>query len=170
MQEREGSALLMQTGKNKKIAAAVFWILTAAVMVLIFWFSALPDTESAEQSGFIAKILQAILGSVEINEVVLRKLAHFSEFALLCFTFSFSFYFTFEKPKYYLPLIFSSAYAATDEIHQLFVPGRACAVIDWAIDTAGAIFGLAVFAIFLWIIKRAALSKTQKTSYKTKGE
>ena len=36
----------------------------------------------------------------------------------------------------------STMYAATDEIHQLFVPGRACMVTDVMIDSAGALTGI----------------------------
>ena len=36
----------------------------------------------------------------------------------------------------------TSAYGATDELHQYFVPGRSCDVYDWVADTAGAFFTL----------------------------
>ena len=35
-------------------------------------------------------------------------------------------------------LLLSSAYAATDELHQSFVEGRHGTPVDWMIDTAGA--------------------------------
>ena len=35
-------------------------------------------------------------------------------------------------------LVIASAYAATDELHQLFVHGRHGSPVDWLIDTAGA--------------------------------
>ena len=44
----------------------------------------------------------------------------------------------------------SSFYAATDEIHQLFVSDRAGQVTDWLIDSAGA----TVFLICAWIFSR----------------
>ena len=41
-------------------------------------------------------------------------------------------------------LLLASAYAVTDEFHQTFVPGRHGTPVDWAIDTAGALLGLAL--------------------------
>ena len=37
-----------------------------------------------------------------------------------------------------------SAWAALDELHQLFIPGRDCEFGDWAADTLGATLGLVV--------------------------
>jgi len=42
-----------------------------------------------------------------------------------------------------LALAICVAYGVTDEIHQLFVPGRAFQVSDLAMDTAGSITGIA---------------------------
>ena len=40
-----------------------------------------------------------------------------------------------------LSLIFSFLYACTDELHQIFVPGRSAQFRDVLIDTLGASFG-----------------------------
>jgi VanZ family protein len=37
-----------------------------------------------------------------------------------------------------------SVWAALDELHQLFIPGRSAEVGDWASDTLGASLGLLV--------------------------
>ena len=37
--------------------------------------------------------------------------------------------------------LLGAAYGATDELHQLLVPGRTCAWDDWAADSAGSIAG-----------------------------
>jgi len=37
-----------------------------------------------------------------------------------------------------------SAYGVTDELHQLFVPGRSCDILDWTADTIGVIVGILV--------------------------
>ena len=47
----------------------------------------------------------------------------------------------------------ASAYGATDEWHQSFVPGRSSDVHDWYADTAGALGGAA--ACWAWGIIRA---------------
>ena len=132
----------------------MFWVLTTAVLGLIFFFSAQTADESTIQSNFIIRLLSLITGDDSISDFIVRKTAHFCEFALLCFLFNFSFAFTYGRPKWILSLALTSAYAATDEFHQLFVEGRACQVMDWAIDSAGALAGLAAFAALIWIITR----------------
>ena len=43
--------------------------------------------------------------------------------------------------------LIATAYAATDEIHQLFVPERAGAFTDVCIDSAGAAVGALIMAL-----------------------
>jgi VanZ family protein len=42
-----------------------------------------------------------------------------------------------------LALLIASAYGATDEFHQRFVPNRSCDVWDWTADTIGASLAVA---------------------------
>ena len=53
----------------------------------------------------------------------------------------------------------ASAYAVTDEIHQIFVAGRACKIQDWAIDTAGALLGALILFALLSVISKAKKKK-----------
>jgi VanZ family protein len=43
-------------------------------------------------------------------------------------------------------LLLTSAYGASDEWHQSFVPGRSSDVADWIADTAGAALGVLLYA------------------------
>ncbi len=58
----------------------------------------------------------------------------------------------------------AAVYAATDEIHQLFVAGRSGRFSDVCIDSAGALFGVAVFALFVKLaeIVRAVKGKREE--------
>lgn len=51
-----------------------------------------------------------------------------------------------------LPWLIASLYAASDEIHQLFVPGRSGQLSDVILDSAGALAGVAAFAVICWLI------------------
>ncbi len=95
----------------------VFW---AGV---IFTFSSIPGLGTGLGTG----------------DLVLRKLAHFAEYAILAVLL----YRAVGRAPAALAL--ASLYAATDEVHQLFVAGRHASPLDWLIDSAGAAAGLAVF-------------------------
>src|ERR1017187_64982 len=45
-------------------------------------------------------------------------------------------------------ILITSAYGASDEFHQWFVPNRSCDVWDWTADTFGGILGVAVYAAY----------------------
>lgn len=52
-------------------------------------------------------------------------------------------------------LVAVSAYGATDEWHQYFVPGRSSEIADWVADTAGA--AVAIFIYHRWSAYRRLL-------------
>jgi VanZ family protein len=79
-------------------------------------------------------------------DLVLRKLAHAAEFAILGALL----YRALRNPL--VALLVASLYAVTDELHQAFVDGRRASPVDWAIDTAGAAVGVGL--LLLWSRRR----------------
>ena len=151
----------MKRYKKKRIFS---WTAVVIWMAVIFLLSAQTANQSGKLSGGIVRWLVALFYrgfnafSVERqNEIlsvwslVIRKGAHFSEYAVLAILLSNAFRLM-EKQTWVLPVVISALYAVTDEIHQYFVPGRACRLLDMGMDTCGAIFGTALFAlgIYLW--------------------
>ena len=53
-----------------------------------------------------------------------------------------------------VPWLITAAYAATDEIHQLFVSGRSGQISDVILDSAGAMAGLLVLGTVRFFVKR----------------
>ncbi|MBQ9530770.1 MAG: VanZ family protein [Eubacterium sp.] len=151
----------MPREKKNKTLSVVFWILTAFVMAIIFFLSSRNADESASQSSWLLTIINSIFGAT-LTDFIIRKAAHFCEYVLLCFLFNCSFYLTFKKNRTWLSLALTSLYAATDEIHQIFVEGRSCELRDWAIDTAGAIVGLTVFVIITFIANQYKQKKIDR--------
>ena len=47
----------------------------------------------------------------------------------------------------FLVIIFIGIYAASDEFHQSFTPGRSCNIEDWLTDTSGALFSVFIYLI-----------------------
>lgn len=126
-------------------------------MIIIFYFSSRTADESAKQSSAILEWLLSIFGDNVFTDFIVRKSAHFLEYTGLCLLFNCAWYFTRNKKSVLISIACASAYAVTDEIHQLFVDGRSCEIRDWAIDTCGAALGaigfLVLFSIADAIIK-----------------
>ena len=58
------------------------------------------------------------------------------------------------RKEMFLPWLIAALYAASDEIHQLFVPGRSGQLSDVILDSAGALAGVAAFTVLCWLINR----------------
>ncbi len=139
--------------KSPKTHRALSLILLLSVMVTIFCLSAQDSTNSAEVSGSVVSWLYKLL-KIDLPDGTVRTIAHCCEFAALGFLMlnalrSF-------KPTFnpISSILLSFAYAVTDEIHQLFVPGRAFQIIDLAVDLMGIILGTLAFIILTTIIKK----------------
>lgn len=133
-------------------------------MMIIFSFSAKPADTSNEKSMFIANHVLTVYENIthhtyvgeeraeilgKINHVV-RKGAHFCEYALLACTFALHLIAINKKGLwlFLIPVIFAALYSVTDELHQLIVPGRACRISDMLLDTCGAVTGSLLFRLF----------------------
>ena len=143
------------------------WIPALVIMTAIFWFSAQPADVSTEMSDSVTRALlwtaEAVgltdrLSPEQVHDLCgllatpVRKTAHITEFAVLHLTVLFAL-FQWELPwKKWLKaaLAVTVAYACTDELHQLFVPGRAGMVTDVLIDSTGA----SLITGLLWIAGR----------------
>lgn len=142
----------MSYSKGRKIYIAISAILLVAVLITIFILSAQNGQESSSTSGFFTELIETIFGQAA-SEAIIRTLAHFCEFAGLGFlTCNFIFALK-DKLNPVFSILFSSAYALSDEIHQYFVPERACQLFDFAVDTCGVILGTTAFCILISLIK-----------------
>ena len=88
-------------------------------------------------------------------DFILRKVAHIVEYFILTFLLHRAFKGSLERDGFYL-FIYSATlslcYAASDEFHQLFVPGRGGSIRDVAIDAIG-VFG------FYVVLKMCAIKR-----------
>ncbi len=145
----------------------IWWIVAALWCVMIFYMSSKPADISSQDSGFIADILNNLAGNNLPHEGVLgienivRKTAHFLEYSVLGFLLFMALYSglkPFRPFKWLLlkPLIPGVVYAISDELHQIFVPGRAGRILDVSIDSAGIIFGI----YLAYLLSKKLVSKT----------
>lgn len=153
---------------SKRIYAFTIF-LTIAWCVFIFVMSAMPAPISAEQSGSIAEIIAPIfvadfeqLDTAEQTEVLLgvdhvvRKVTHFGIYAVLGVLLVFV---SLRYPNTWLghslfPWLRGTLYAASDEIHQAFVPGRGAMFSDVLLDSAGVVFGVVFALAFATVLKK----------------
>lgn len=117
-------------------------------MILIFMFSHQTGSESSGLSSQIVLWIQTYL-HIPITEFIVRKAAHMSEYALLTLTFIYGFYknqYPIQKIMIY-SLIGTFLYACSDEMHQLFIGGRAGQFTDVLIDTCGGCFAIMFYYV-----------------------
>lgn len=134
----------IKESRKYKVFKALSWALVFVWMGLIFCLSAQESDDSAELSNIFLTFINNFLG-IDLSHFFVRKLAHATEYFFLAVFFSNAFYFTKDKALPLLSLALTLLYAASDEIHQYFIPGRACSLKDIVVDGAGAIMGILVF-------------------------
>ncbi len=70
-----------------------------------------------------------------------------------------------------IAILVASAFGASDEWHQSFVPGRDCDVMDWVADTAGAALGVLAYML-VWRYRTTLekpLGRVEPVSSELKG-
>lgn len=129
------------------------WILISCLFTGVIWFhSSMPAKESGELSAWVVQLISFLgpfiedifpAGDVEHS---IRKLAHFTEFAVLsfCFCKTFALNRISNRTSTGYILFFCLFVAVVDEYIQFFSPGRSCTVNDVLLDFSGA------FCMFLY--------------------
>lgn len=148
--------------KNKALKI-VFLCMLVLWMALIFYMSAKDAGESSEMSsplaiwtaktivpGYADMTAEQQEKVVSTVEVIIRKGGHFTEYAILgALMYIVINMYAVKKKSFILSLLLSALYAASDEIHQYFVPGRACMFGDVLIDSSGALVGIIACILIL---------------------
>ena len=157
--------------------------LTLAIMVLIFCFSAQSGGESGSLSDTIARMLAtAFVGGFDNMPIEqqtqiiaqmswpIRKTAHASEYACLAISLVITCWqlhaWRCDKKAAMSSLgrrvtvvgvvafIIAALYAYSDEVHQLFIDGRAGQVADVLVDASGAAIGCLLICLLMWWFMR----------------
>ena len=131
---------------KKKIIIAVWWVLVAVCLGVFFYLSA----QDGGTSEALSDEVKTVFGiPVAIN--IIRKGAHFLEFAGLAFLVFNALRATCGRNRPALSFFITAAYAVSDEIHQLFVEGRACRIFDVFVDSCGAAAAI-LFMMFIFSV------------------
>ncbi|MDV2684352.1 VanZ family protein [Alkalihalophilus lindianensis] len=133
------------------------WVCVLLWMALIFYLSHQPATESAELSSGIMERIVAVVEIVvptihqhlDTVHLIIRKGAHFFAYFILGILVIHALRggrLTGYR-RVLLALSICVLYAISDEVHQLFIPGRSGEVTDVLIDSAGASGGIGLYLL-----------------------
>ncbi len=141
----------------------ISWMAVAGWMAVIFYLSHQPAEESnALSSGITEMIIVFLKGILPDTELDLRELnyyvrknAHFVAYFILSLLTMNAFGRSGVKGRKRIirTMFICVLYAITDEIHQLFIPGRAGLVKDVFIDSLGAAAGAVVYTLGQRLLK-----------------
>lgn len=155
---------------NQRVKRWSAWIFVVVWMSAIFYLSHQPaDVSSAMSTGIVQKVIETLesISKTTFSDTgwmhyAIRKGAHlFAYFLLAILLLNACKQMGWKRViQITITLGGSALYAVTDEIHQLYIPGRSGEVSDVLIDTSGAILGIFLF-IFL---ERLFKNKQEKNS------
>ncbi len=150
---------------KKQIRILVSWTAVLCLFILIFTLSSQPAAQSDGLSKKVTKMMiktveriapsgvgdQSVDDLVEKFNHIVRKNAHFFAYLVLGILMVNLLRRVGIKgfKVFVLALAICILYAISDEVHQLFVPGRGAQVKDVLIDSAGAMVGVGLYAVVL---------------------
>lgn len=135
------------------------WLFVFVWMGLIFYLSHQSASESSQLSGgvvaFVLHILHTIIPqSIEVSafHTFIRKGAHFFAYFILGILIYRALWGRWKN--FFMALFIAFLYAVSDEVHQLFIPGRSGEFRDVLIDSAGAATGILLYILLLRLLRR----------------
>ena len=145
---------------KRTVARVLLSLLSIAAVGAIFYNSSLDAVSSSAQSGTLLaavnNFLRTVGISITISETVLRKAAHFAEYAVLGALLMATAYAYVPRcgRAFWITLSAGACTAVGDELIQLGSAGRSCEVRDMAIDFSGVLFAAGILRLILYLIDR----------------
>lgn len=165
--------------KHPKYWARFFLVASIVTAALVFWFSSQNGGDSQAMSDavtlrvartlrpdFMKMSVQAQQSYLEILSTIVRKNAHFCEFMLLGFNLM-------GTMRFYFPRLSDGGcrlramgiavlYAASDELHQMFISERSSQTLDVLIDSAGSLTGTLIMTLCLALLARMGTRNSER--------
>lgn len=118
-----------------------FWLVAAILYcIAIFITTASPASTGGSTFSFFQQWFHLSEEAARLINVIFRKMVHLVAFGILAILF----YNSFIKRRYLTAWLLTTLYAATDELHQVFIPERTGSIIDVGIDSLGATIALLI--------------------------
>jgi VanZ family protein len=115
------------------------WGPAILVMLVIFIASSTPSKEMPSFGSW---------------DTLVKKSGHMLGYALLALAYAYGL--GWNKKRWWLPWLLAVLYAASDEFHQSFVPGRNATPVDVGIDSIGAGIGLLLGYIGMYLHRKGS--------------
>lgn len=157
-------------GKNAYCATVVNWLLVLVWAVFIFFMSSNTGDTLDDGDGLVSLVfqwlhsLQADILPPDVD--VVSPAAHFCEYLIFG-----ALWMNAWRTRLALPwaawasVVCASLYGISDEIHQIFVPGRTADPVDWLVDTCGAALGaLVAYAVICRLRKCRRIAVQDETA------
>ncbi len=103
-----------------------------------------------------------IVNSIKLSDKIEHILAYFGLAFLLSFAIKFFREHYFILKRIFVTLAVSVLYGGFDEFHQLFIPKRQADLLDLMADALGALIGLLVAELLIYLADRALLKKQKE--------
>ena len=150
----------MRNERKKKLLCS---LLILANLAFIWGNSLLDGADSGNLSGGILAWVNSILGldasGAELLHHLIRKAAHFTEFACLGCLLAWRWSMDHAPNELLLPALLGMAAAVVDETIQLFTPDRGPSLKDVWIDTSGVITGVMLLILGQYVWKKYKLKQ-----------
>ena len=140
-------------GRDRQIR--ICKVLIALNLCFIWGNSLMPAEISQAFSDGVKMLLSELIsgnGTGAGGSGILRKIAHFTEFAALGLLMQWLH--VLMKKKDWHPLAWGAAAACMDEIIQIFVPGRGPGILDVGIDVCGVLTGIVLLQTGYRLLRR----------------
>ena len=122
----------------------IYTILLIIWLIIIFYLSNQTGSISSSES---TKLVSYVLVDQEIINILhnpLREAMHFVEYFILGFLLYNTLTLYKVKKAFIYSIIFSFIYIISDEIHQIFIPGRAFEMLDIILDSLGSFIAIII--------------------------
>jgi VanZ family protein len=145
------------TGRTPSWRGRVWRYGPVVAWLAFIFFASTGEMSAANTSRIVAPLLRWLYPAITEPQLtfahfIVRKLAHFSEYAVLALLAARAFLTSTQnvlrRRWLLLALLLVTFYALSDEFHQAFVPTRTSSIYDSMIDTAGGATALLVLALW----------------------
>ena len=150
-----------------QVFAVLSWLFVAAMLCIIFYMSSRSDVDLDTSTGIITVIKDALATATTAifgHPVDVSPIGHFTEFFLLGGALANALRLHLSPRRAcVIAIVLASLYGVTDELHQIFVPGRTCDLIDWVVDTVAALLASVLVTAFITLRQKRKKSRLHST-------